>query len=437
MKLKIKLVDWITLFFVTVLLIGFTTSSNFPVNWYINTTKSELWAISQKLSNYPPREDQLKWDGALTLKSDSLLTQGLIPGENSAPAKTQARPRQPQTSLNFPLGWYDSISNLNTLEQITQEGMNIVMPYTGKSSMEEIETYLDRAAATGIKVLLEIPRLEVRRDHRWLITQFVRKFKTHPAVYGWYLFDEPEFISLSPRLLKRVYRAIKTEDPRHQVAIAFGKPQYIRKYLSALDTVMYFNYPVFDSSSEFGSPEIRTFKTRLQNVAAITPNDKELWFILQGYGRDKQGRLTKFKRRLPTVAESRYMTYSALLARADGLLFWTHYRSQQQWIDRVLSPIIQEIQPYLTTGNNQDINCNLLVNNPYLQARLYRNSTTKDLLLIAINHNNRQISTAIALDEDISVNSARNLTSDRLLKLTRGLVQDTFEPYGVHIYQLK
>ena len=238
-----------------------------------------------------------------------------------------------------------------------------------------------------------------------------------------------------------MYRAIKAEDPKHTVAIAFGRPLYIRKYLKALDTVMYFKYPIMDNSPEFSGLENGIFSKLLNNVTAIAQKPHDVWFILQGYGRDKYGRQTKFKRRLPTAAESRYMVYSAILAQADGLFFWTHYRSQQPWIDSVLTPIIQELKNYLPAIANQTFNSrvgnNIAADNSQIQARLYQNSTTQDLLLIAINHSKRQINTAIAIKENTKINLAQVFPAHDAVNFSGGVLQDVIEPYGVHIYQLK
>ncbi|MEM7758546.1 MAG: hypothetical protein AAF298_10530 [Cyanobacteria bacterium P01_A01_bin.40] len=438
MKLKFKLIFWAILLIATIFLIKLSSSPDSWINWHISTTKSELWAISQKLGNYSSSEPEF---GTASLLSENSVDEGVIPSLNSAIATAEIVSSQPSVPYNFPLGWYDSITNLDTPAQIADQGMNLIMPYTGKHSVPEVKAYLDRAAAAGIMVMVEIPRIEVRRDHRWLITQFVKQLKNHPAVYGWYLFDEPEFTKMSPRILERVYRAIKAEDPQHPVAMAFGRLLYIRKYLKALDTVMYFKYPIMDNSPEFSGLENGTFSKLLNTATVIAQKPQDVWFILQGYGRDKYGRQTKFKRRLPTAAEARYMVYSGILAQADGLFFWTHYRSQQQWIDSVLRPIIQELKNYLPAIENETFNSRLgneiAVDNSSIQARLYRNSTTQDLVLIAINHSNRKLNTAIAIKENIQVNSAQVLSAKGSIDIYEGLLQDIFEPYGVNIYQLK
>ncbi len=428
MKLKLRIIFFAGALVVTLLSAKLISNPDSLVSWYIGTTKSELWAISHKWKNSTPGLDPntSSESNLADVVSSSLTTTDI--------AQNWSNQTLPD---NFPLGWYDSVDNLDTPAQIANQGINIVMPYTGKSSIKEVRAYLDRAAAAGIKVMVEIPRDEVRRDHRWLITQFVKNLKTHPAVFGWYLYDEPEFIKLSPRLLERVYRAIKTEDPRHTVAMAFGKLIHVRRYLKALDAVIYFKYPCYYDSPKFCNLQDGIFRKLAESAAFIARDQSHFWMVLQGYGEDKYGRPTKFNRRLPSLEEERYMVYSAILAQVDGLFFWTHYLSQPQWIDAVLTPLVRELKTCLSTISNSRQQHPLKTDNPEIQARLYQNSITQDLLLIAINHGSHQLKTAIAIKENIKVNGAKVLQTNFSIDIDQGILTDTFEPYAVHVYQLK
>ena len=444
MKLKFSrrfsLIFFVGALIITLLIAKLSSDPDSLLSWYIGTTKSELWALTHQWENsqtFPPewQEQQPNTD---FLPQDQTISSFYSSESSSLIATTKMSQSRSNDKLpfNFPLGWYDSVTNLNTPAQIANQGINIVMPYTGKRSIKEVRAFLNRAAAAGIKVMVEIPRLEVRRDHRWLITQFVKKLKTHPAVYGWYLYDEPEFIKLSPRLLERVYQAIKEEDPQHTVAIAFGKLLPIKRYLKALDTVIYFKYPCYYDSPKFCNLQNGIFRKQAATAASIARKKSNFWFVLQGYGEDKHGKPTRFNRRLPSVEEERYMVYSALLAPADGLFFWTHYLSQPQWINSVLTPIIKELQTYLPTITNSSLKDQLAIDNPNIQARLYQNSITQDLLLIAINHGGNSLKTAIAIKENIKVNSAKVLNSSLSVDISQGILTDTFKPYAVHVYQL-
>lgn len=435
MKLKFRIIFFVGTLLVTLFIVKLSSDPNSWVSWYVGTTKSELWAISQRLENSPPKLSQQG------VNHNSFSHNELISVASSSVNSTTTQIARNSDSQNipenFPLGWYDSITNLDTLPRIAGEGMNMVMPYIGQQSIQEVRAYLDRAAAAGIKVMVEIPRNQVRRDHRWLITQFVKQLKTHPAVLGWYLFDEPEFIKLSPRILERVYRAIKAEDPHHTVAIAFGKLIHIKKYIKALDTVIYFKYPCYYDSPKFCGLENGIFRKLTSTAAFLAKQQDHFWMALQGYGENEDGSPTKFNRRLPSIAEERYMVYSAILAQADGLFFWTHYRSQQRWINSVLTPIVKELKNYLPTITSSNLNHQLVTDNPHIQAVLYQDLLTQNSLIIAINHSSKKLQTAIAIKQNIKANSAQVINSEKSININQGLLTNTFEPYAVQIYQLK
>lgn len=393
-------------------------SANSDVNWYIGTLKSDLWAASQ----------QVRSPVAFETRADRNIA-SIFPSNESSPENSAV------TTPAFPLGWYSSVDYPDALGQMATEAIDFVVPYTGKSDAKKVKAYLDRAQAAGIKVMVEIPRLQVRSDHRWLITQFVKQLKNHPALHSWYLYDEPEYVQMSPRILERVYNAIKTEDPQHQIAIAFGKLNRVEQYLRALDTVVYFNYPCYDDTPQFCNFENSGFGQLNANAARFVEAKGNFWMVLQGYGEDKNGK-PRNNRRLPSFEEERYMIYSSILAQANGLLFWAHYLSQQPWIDSVLTPLVRELNDYLPAITSQRTVPRALVNNSAIQARLFRNPQNNSLLLIALNHSSQAVETAIALQPQVRVQTARVLQEERAIALQQGRLTDFFKPFAVHVYEV-
>lgn len=420
MRLKLKhillgIVVIISLFLVK------AVSTNSTVSWHVGTLKSDLWAASQQFTFQTPKV-------ASETLSERENQASIFPNSGSSKNDAIATP-------TFPLGWYSSVDYPDDLGQINTEVINFVIPYTGKRDVQKVKAYLDRARDAGIKVMVEIPRIEVRKDHRWLITQFVKQLKDHPALHSWYLYDEPEYVQMSPRILERVYQAIKTEDPQHSIAIAFGKLDRVGTYLNALDTVLYFNYPCYHDLPQFCNFENSGFGQLTANAAQFIKAKDNFWMVLQGYGEDKYGK-PRNNRRLPSIEEEKYMIYSSILAQANGLLFWAHYLSQQQWIDTVLTPLLQELNEYLPAITNRRIVPRVVVNNSAIQARLFRNPQNNSLLLIALNHSSQTTETEMALRPQVRVQTARVLQEDRTLALQQGALTDRFEPFAVHVYQL-
>ena len=418
MRIKYKLLCFICICILTasLIIVGANVSPFSVAGSYIEIARSQLWAIAHQRQISSSLLDSTTSDSnkdrAIAIEAQS---------ERSIP-------------YSFPLGWYDSVDYLDTPAKIADEGINAIIPYTGNSNPEKVRAYLDRAAAANIKVVIEIPRDDVKSQRTEQVIQFVRELKSHPATYGWYLYDEPKPTTITPTALKQIYQAIKAEDPEHTVAIAFNRLFRIPQYFEAFDVAMYDKYPVLYNSLEFAGFYHNTFKMLVDTAVSLT-GEKDFWYIVQGYGENPDG-TPRNNKRLPTVAEERYMVYTTVLAQVDGLFFWAHYISQQQWIDSVLTPIIKELQNYLPAITNNALDNELAVDNSAIQAKIYRDPDTLNLLLIAINHSDRQLETAIAL-EDIEAKSAEVVGENRSIDLSQKTLTDTFEPHAVHIYQLK
>ena len=420
MGIRFKLLCFISALTAILVIVGANVSPFSVLGSSIEIARSQLWAMAhQRQISSSLFESKL---------SDSDRDRTI-----AARLTTATDGERSPIPYGFPLGWYDSVDYLDTPAKIANEGINAVIPYTGNSNLQEVRAYLDRAAAAGIKVVVEIPRDAVRSKRTEQVIQFVREFKSHPATYGWYLYDEPNPSIITPTALKQIYRAVKAEDPEHTVAIAFNRLFRMVKYFGAFDVALYDKYPALYDSPEFTGFEKGIFKKLVDTAVSLTKDRSDFWYIVQGYGENSDGQ-PQFDKRLPTQTEQRYMVYTAILAEADGLFFWAHYRSQQQWIDTVLTPIIEELQNYLPAITNK-VDARLDIDNPAIQAKIYQDPDTQDSLLVAINHSDRKIETAIAL---LSIQAKlAKITPQRSIDLSDKTLIDTFEPYAVHIYQLK
>ena len=47
------------------------------------------------------------------------------------------------------------------------------------------------------------------------VRERVQKYRNHPALAGWYMFDEPEIPKVDPNALHRAYMRVHTGDPAH------------------------------------------------------------------------------------------------------------------------------------------------------------------------------------------------------------------------------
>ena len=349
-------------------------------------------------------------------------------------AKTQINNPADLSLEEFPIGWIDRIEKPETPAQVANEGINLLIPYTQSEKKEAILTYLDNAQKNGVKVFLEPYRESVKAGDTNAVTEFVRTYKQHPAVAGWYALDEPLVQKVSPQTLEMTYQAIKAEDPNHPVVVVFAgdRTTKIPPYWNAMDICLIDRYPIFFNKHEFNN--LADFGEWMQKSAYYAGN-LPFWPILQGFGEQKNGK-PKYRRGLPTLAEEKYMFYTAVVAGADGLIFYGHHWTQQSWVDSVLTPIITEFREYLPIIEANNLAKSPLVNKKDIQTVIYQDPSSQKSLLIAVHHGRGKVKVTIDSESLTSSSKAKVLGENRELKLTKGIVRDTFDSYAVHVYEI-
>jgi hypothetical protein len=336
-------------------------------------------------------------------------------------------------SLPFFLGWYDNINNIDVPIKVSSKGIDLLMPYVEKENKVKIQAFLDASKKTPVKILLEISRPLVESGNISGVKDFIRTYKNHPSVYGWYLYDEPEIKKpspLSPSLLKKVYTAIKEEDESKPVALVFTKIEKIEPYIDAMDILMWDCYPCKERVLEF--QWVSFYREALYKVISLADvKNKKFWNVIQAYG----GNQTDF--RLPTKLEFRYMFYLSVLTGSDGLLFWIHYFSSPNWNESVLYPTIQEFQEYIPAiVGGEDLSNTVQVNNSDIEVKLFLIPNTKKYLMIAVNHNLIQINFTVQFTNSLA-GEIVDFNEQAITSLSNnGSFRTALKPYEVKLYKI-
>jgi hypothetical protein len=338
-------------------------------------------------------------------------------------------------SFPFFLGWYDNyIENPNVAGRVSTRGISLLMPYVGSAEKEKIKVFLETAKKARLKVLLEIYRPLVESGNISAVKDFIRTYKNHPSVYGWYLYDEPELKKpnpLSPDLLTEIYQAIKEEDKSKPVAMVFGDINKIEFYSEAMDILMWDNYPCEDEVSEF--EWVSSYQKALNKVVSIANiRNKKFWNIVQAYSGHG------FKKRLPTKAEFRYMFYASILAGADGLLFWMYAWSIPSWNESVLYPTIKEFKKYIpgiVKGEKlrNTTSVNYLDN---VEIKLFPIPNSRKIVAFAINHDRTLINLTIKVDSRLA-GKAVAINKKTIAHIsTESSLNIILNPYEVRLYEI-
>lgn len=333
----------------------------------------------------------------------------------------------------FPLGTYDRIDKPEHPFQIKQMGFDLVMPYTNpyaQGSYEKIRTYLDQANSVGLKVLLEPFREQVKQQKFAEVTNFVNIFKNHPAIFGWYAYDEPIYQKLSPQTLNTLYQTIRSADSNHPIMVDFSgsRGARISDYYNSFDIAMINRYPLTkhkDGRSKDGFLILRSF----QRIIAQTANhvgDYPFWLVTQAF-QDQTWRL-------PNFIEQKYMLYAGITGGAKGVFFYAFHRAPNQWKQATIKPLIAELKAYLPAFYRGELNNQVSVNKAKVTASLYPHSRTSKYLLVAINHSNKKRRAQISFNDNIFPSSLRLVDKKQPIYLNDNSFTSILKPYEVQIY---
>jgi hypothetical protein len=241
----------------------------------------------------------------------------------------------------------------------------------------DIEDYLNAARKNNIRVRIQVPPDIVSRwtadpGMRELLAAFVKRWSSHPATAGYYLFDEPELSDVPASTLAAVAGVIRKHAPKSRLAIsvassavAENKPT-LRDYATAepriFDEILVNRYPVYrayGSAGGKGGPgmsaklglsaekagrenladnEFQNLGDYYDSLVASTRvpglSGRPVYASLQAYGLrddcdgpDCKATRERKARRSPTWNELLYMYASVWMSGVEGAVLYSRYFS--------------------------------------------------------------------------------------------------------------
>ena len=257
-------------------------------------------------------------------------------------------------SKEFPIGVYSAdpptAENFAYLKSI---GVNYVHSYgMGHGNVEDekrTKDFLDLAEKNGLKVMVNLMgRIWVKKTNGAdELRKFIRKFKNHPAVGFWYLYDEPKAKNLAA--LRKLYSMLKQESPLIPVALVTPWIEEWKSFQEVYDILMVDLYPVKDK--KFPNSPVNLL-TKFTNEAialgkpVIAVPQMFNWKI---YPNQVKGYDIK-KLRYPNAIEIRYWNYYTLAAGGRGLFYYSFYhafKNDPEWVKKVFAKEIKEARRFI------------------------------------------------------------------------------------------
>lgn len=321
----------------------------------------------------------------------------------------------------------------------------------------EQQAALDWAAQHGMYCMVNLRELSAfaagDTNTETELRSVMNQFKNHPALAFWKNKDEAWWGGVSVADLQRGYDVIKTVDTNHPVEQTHaprGTVADLQPYNSAADILALDIYPIGyppGANSLLTNKEISMVGDYTDFLAQVGNGQKHFWMIEQiaWSGVVPPAKTLRF----PTLQQSRFMAYQAIIHGARGLMFfggnvtatlnprdaalgwnWTFW-------DEVLKPVVKQI------GDNSLLADALVQTNSTLPVVIGGASDVEFcvrevppyLYLLACKREGATVNVTFS-GLPSNIDSGEVLyESPRIVIATNGVFSDWFGPFEVHVYR--
>ncbi len=336
---------------------------------------------------------------------------------------------------HFPIGFY-SMDYPNLAEEVSDAGYLWYHTYASQrpdrlapDSNWDWQAYLDAGAENDMRAFLGFgyrgdgeenffERLmggEAPEAHA-LMTGFIERWKDHPGLGAWYLYDEPVISGRTPEEMRYLYEMADSRDPYHPKLVC-QVSWSDRRFVDFMDVLMPDPYPI---KADMALP-LTMVSDAVRSARRTVGDAKPVWAVLQWYGYEGG--------RFPTAEEMRCMAFLSLAAEAKGIVWYSFYHGYKR--DRAGWPGLQEIGRELRS-------CEDVVLAPKAEMRIDIDDAPLEVLLkrgedgrlhlIAVNPENRALD-AVAVTLDAAAESATDRLTGQAVPVDGRTLTLDFEPY--------
>ena len=314
----------------------------------------------------------------------------------------------------FPLGMYGA--RPDEYDLIREAGLNFVVASTAN---------LDQVHATGLKAAIPVHG----HGETWFdaVRDTIAKYKSHPAILCWMLFDEPGYNRADLLDIHRIYNIAHEADPMHPSYLVITTPTVYGTHGRCCDVLAVDTYPISRGTIQHVGDNIR-------RAYEVSDGDQPIWHCGQLFPWPKD--------RLPTVEEHRFMSYLALIEGARGMLWYSmRFRdyeliksAPELWeAHKRLLKELNELSPlWLENGFGEKIDVS---NDDDLLRTMLKKSSIGTFLIAANTSKEKEIDPVLYIGSDYQGN-AEVYGENREVQIGNGAIRDHFKSLDVHIYRL-
>ncbi len=378
-----------------------------------------LYRESVPLAKLPPAPNGHEWR---LDENNMLLHNGepyLIYGWFSGNAEELADPSLPYTATqSYNAQWYDS-------EKVREEVFDPVAEAGGFITIYPYPNTVPRRMMGP-----EDWQRPLNDEEKTALRQRIAELKDHPAVWAWYLADEPELTPALPQRMREIYEIIRDEDPYHPQLLLNDTIGGLHKYAGSSDIFIPDPYPLFIEGGDAASPIGKTSKF-MQACYEAGGGRKGIMVVPQAFNYGDYGRLGN---RAPNFTELRNQAYQAIANRATGILWYSHsamfnYPACElgvAWIGHELMDLKEAVLSPPVAG------LEIEAEQPEeAQASLRR--VGDDLYLFVVNTATAAQQITVKMPQPTPA-ELTVVSENRAVPVKAGAVTDSFAKYATHIY---
>jgi hypothetical protein len=341
----------------------------------------------------------------------------------------------------LPFGWFSQ--GIESWDP--KEGYTALQAYSREYFRDDVvRAWMDPIAAKGAYVTLS-PYSPAFRNHgeamkrplndqeRQTLTARVHALRDHPALFAWYMADEPELVPVLPQRAQEIYETVRDADPYHPCIMLNDTIAGIYRYERGGDVLMPDPYPCFLKGGLAAAPieKTRQFMLAVKDAAR---GRKPAWVTPQGFNYGDYGRAGN---RGPTLTELRNQNYQAVVYGAKGFLWYT-YSQYRNYPDLYLGMpfLAREMADLRTAVLTDDVPGAVTVKAAKPEhMHVSLRQVGKELILFAVNTATEPQAATFSVK---SAPAKLNVVSEgRTVNLDHGGFTDQFGVYATHIYSTR
>lgn len=350
----------------------------------------------------------------------------------------------------FPIGVW--LQNPRNAERFKAAGINLYVGlWKGPTLMQLAD--LERA---GMPVICAQNRVGLEQ-------------RNNPIIVGWMHGDEPDNAQslgkgkgygppIQPEIIVQDYKRIQVADPTRPVFLNLGQgvawdnyigrgvrrnhPEDYPEYIQGGDIVSFDIYPVVHRSPEIAG-KLEFVARGVERLVGWSRNEQIVWNCIECTHISNP----ELK---ATPKQVRAEVWMALIRGSKGLIYFVHqfqptFREAALLDDKemvtaitAINRQIQELAPILNRPTIKDgVRVESSTSDKRIEIATMLKSHGSQTYLFAVNLRNQPARVSFVLNDDARDFEVDALGETRRVQAGKGVIEDAFEPYGVHLYRIK